>query len=140
MEPRLSSSAPYSSLRSGQAMILAVLALGGTILGATTIAGLLMTYQIRQATDFQNSAKSIFAADAGIEWSLYSYFQLASIPQPTFGNQASVVATCYDSSTPANVVGCNDIVNAAYVISKGTAGDTKRAFLLQFDQATTSVP
>ncbi len=33
-------------------MILAVLALGGTMLGATAIAGFLMLYQIRQSTDF----------------------------------------------------------------------------------------
>ena len=46
-------------------MLLAVLTLGATMLGATTIAGLLMVYQIRQTTDFENSAKAVFAADAG---------------------------------------------------------------------------
>jgi len=52
-------------------MLLTVLALGGTILGATTIAGVLMIYQIRQATDLQQSNKAIFAADAAIEWGNY---------------------------------------------------------------------
>lgn len=60
---------PYS----GQVMVLTVLALGGTLLGLTGIAGLLMVYQIRQATDLANSSKAIFAADAGIEWALYDF-------------------------------------------------------------------
>ena len=55
-------------------MLIAVLTLGGAILGATTLAGLLMLYQIRATTDTENSAKAIFAADAGVNWALYSYF------------------------------------------------------------------
>ena len=60
-------------MRNGQVMVLTVLALGGAILSATTIAGLLMLYQIRQTSDFANSARAIFAADAGIEWGLYNF-------------------------------------------------------------------
>ena len=48
-------------------MILTVLALGGAVLGATTVAGLLMLYQLRQTSDMANSARAIFAADAGTE-------------------------------------------------------------------------
>lgn len=48
-------------------MLLTVLLLSGTILSATTIAGLLMLYQIRQSTDIANSTKAIYAADTGIE-------------------------------------------------------------------------
>ena len=66
-------------------MILAVLMLGGAILGVTAIAGLLMLYQIRQSTDFRNSATSIFAADTGVEWAFYNFFQSAE-PMPTFAN------------------------------------------------------
>ncbi len=55
-------------------MLLSILALGGAILGATTIAGVLMLYQIRATTDTQNSAKAIFAADAGTEWTLFDYY------------------------------------------------------------------
>jgi hypothetical protein len=42
--------------RSGQAMLIAVLALGGAILGATTVAGLLTLYQIRATTDTARAA------------------------------------------------------------------------------------
>ena len=58
-------------LCSGQAMLITVIALGGTLLGATTIAGLLMLHQIRQATDLRDSNKAIFAADAGLEMARY---------------------------------------------------------------------
>ena len=55
-------------------MLIAVLALGGAILGATAVAGLMTLYQIRAATDTANSAKAIFAADAGTEWALFNYY------------------------------------------------------------------
>ena len=44
----------------GQVMLLAVLVLSGTILGATTIAGLLMLNQLRQATNIGLSMQAIF--------------------------------------------------------------------------------
>ena len=59
------------SNENGQVMLITVLALGGILLGATAIGGLLMTYQIRQSSDITNSTKAIMAADAGIEWALY---------------------------------------------------------------------
>ncbi len=55
----------------GQVMLITVLALSGMLIGATTIAGLLMTYQIRNSGDITNSIKAIMAADAGIECGLY---------------------------------------------------------------------
>lgn len=56
-------------------MLLTVLVLSGTILGTTTIAGLLTLYQIRQSTDIINSGKAIFAADAGLECEFYRFTQ-----------------------------------------------------------------
>ncbi len=52
-------------------MLLTVTIISASILGATTIAGTLMLYQIRQANDILNSTKAIYAADAGIERGLY---------------------------------------------------------------------
>ena len=83
--------------KGGQAMILTVVALGATLLGATTIAGLLTVYQIRQTTDFGNSAKAIFAADTGIEWGLYQFFKPTGVAvAPVFSNNASVRLVCMD--------------------------------------------
>ncbi|MDD5547311.1 MAG: hypothetical protein PHN74_00160 [Candidatus Pacebacteria bacterium] len=61
---------------SGQAMLLTVLIMTGTVIGATAIAGYLMLSQVRQATDVVNSSKAIFAADTGMEWAFYNFFQL----------------------------------------------------------------
>ncbi len=60
--------ASYNSWnRTGQVMILSVVILGGVLLSAASVAGLLMVYQIRASNDAVNSAKAVFAADAGIE-------------------------------------------------------------------------
>lgn len=125
--------------KSGQAMILAVLALGGTMLGATAIAGFLMLYQIRQATDFQSSAKALFAADAGTEWALHSYFTPPAGSIPTFSNGGTVQVTCYDG-TGVTVVSCDATSSAVEAISKGNAGDTKRAFFVGFGGGTSTLP
>ncbi len=55
----------------GQVMVLTALVLGGTLLSVALIAGLLMLYQIKQAGDFTNSAKAVFAAETGLEWWLH---------------------------------------------------------------------
>lgn len=124
--------------RRGQAMFLAVLTLGATMLAVSTIAGLLMVYQIRQVTDFESSASSIFAADAGAEWALYSYFQQTPVSLPAFSNGASAAVTCYDASsspTPSCAA-----TSSAYAISNGSSGDTRRAFLTTFQSETSTLP
>jgi hypothetical protein len=119
-------------------MILAVLALGGTMLGATAIAGFLTLYQIRQATDFAASAQSLFAADAGTEWALYTFFHPPAGPLGTFSNAAMVQVTCYSSSTVS--VACDSTSTAVEAISKGSARGTKRAFLVEFGSAMSTLP
>ena len=121
-------------------MLLAVLTIGATMLGVTTIAGLLMVYQIRQVTDFGSSAQSVFAADAGAEWSLYDYFQQSGMPEtsrPTFGNGASATVVCYDASSTATLCTATSSIEA---ISRGSSGNTKRAFLASFGSAFGSLP
>jgi len=59
----------------GQLMLITVLILGGTILGASAIAGLITTYRLRQSSDAADSALAIFAADAGLERAFYRCFQ-----------------------------------------------------------------
>ncbi|OGZ00507.1 MAG: hypothetical protein A2946_00870 [Candidatus Liptonbacteria bacterium RIFCSPLOWO2_01_FULL_53_13] len=87
--------------QNGQVMILTVVAIGGTLLAATTVAGLLVVYQLRQSSDAVNSAKAIFAADAGIEWGLYQFFKpaLAGGGGPAFSNSASVTISCFPGTS-----------------------------------------
>ena len=60
-----------SGKNSGQLLITSVIMLGGILLSATAVAGLLLRYQLRMTNDAANSAKALFAADAQLEW--YSY-------------------------------------------------------------------
>ena len=83
----------------GQVMLLTVLVIGGLLLGASAIAGLLMVYQLRQSSDVTNSTKAIFAADAGIEWELYRMFKDPDYPKPIMTNQTDFSTTVYGTST-----------------------------------------
>lgn len=136
--------------RSAQVMIITVLTLGGTLLGATTIAGLLMLYQIRQATDLKNSAQAIFAADTGIEWGLYRFFQCNgnssppsacdnSPPPQTFDNKATFELVCTenpDGTTGWEKETCETRTNTPHLIkSIGQAAATSRAFLEKIEAA-----
>lgn len=131
--------------RSGQAMLIAVLSLGGAILGATTVAGLLTLYQIRATTDTQNSAKAIFAADAGTEWALFSYYcgsdgRCSGLPaQPTFsGSGAAATINCYSNSgTTGSAVPCNNTSTVA-AISSGLANGSERAFYVGISGASST--
>lgn len=122
--------------REGQLMLLTILVLGATFLAATTIAGLLTTYQIRQSTDFVRSAQAIFAADTGIEWGLYQFFTKnpQGLSDPAFTNGATVVTTCYDNVTDPDVItplpDCLDPLTTLIRATAVSAG-AYRAFELQ---------
>ncbi len=51
-----------------------VIMIGGMLFMATTVAGLLMFYQIQSSTSFEESTKAFYAADAGLEAAIYYYF------------------------------------------------------------------
>lgn len=87
--------------------------IGGVLIGATAIAGVLMTYQIRQTNDVVNSTKAFFAADAGIERETYSIN--APVGIPTFSNGAAVTSSWA-------IVGPDIVVRA-----QGTSGGAVRA-------------
>jgi len=97
-------------------MLLTVLVLSGTVLAVTTVAGILMVYQIRQTTNIVNSAKAIFAADTGLEWELYRLNKNSSYAKPTLSNRSN-----FDTTVSAD---------KKQIKSVGSAGDVKRAFNL----------
>lgn len=55
-------------------MLLSVLLISSAVLGAATIAGLLVLFQLRQTADAETSAQAVFAADAGIERALFEKY------------------------------------------------------------------
>ena len=105
-------------------MLLTVLLLGGIILTVSTITGYLMILKIRTSSDITNSAKAIFAADAGIEWELYKQFKNSNYPKPSFSNNADF--TIFNSG--------------GKIKSIGKAGDSYRAFEVEMSGATTTLP
>jgi hypothetical protein len=143
----------HKGKRSGQAMLIAVLSLGGAILGATTVAGLLTLYQIRATTDSANSAKAIFAADSGVEWALFNYYcgsdgrcsppvstGVGEYPKTAFSNGAGVTVDCYaryDATGPTQLCSSSSTVAA---ISTGIANGSERAFFLGIVGSTTTYP
>ncbi len=123
--------------RKGQAMLIAILTLGGAILGATSLAGLLMVYQIRSTTDSENSAKAIFAADSGINWAIYDNYQGSTPPLTFFDSAVTVSTTCYGANDATTTC---DNASVSYVIAKGTSLNSSRAFLLSFTAGSTTYP
>jgi len=89
-------------------MLLTVLIVSGTILGATAIAGLLMLYQLRGATQFGQSMQAMFAADSGLEWKLYTEF-VGNRPAPLMSRESQSDFVVSGSSQPGQsitAVGC----------------------------------
>ena len=71
---RVSQKGHDRSCETGQVIILVVVTLGGMLLSAASMSGILLLYQIRNTNDAVNSAKAIFAADAGIEAASFCLF------------------------------------------------------------------
>lgn len=105
-------------------MLLTVLILGGSILGASTIAGYLMLLKIRGASDITNATKAIFAADTGIEWELYKQFKNPTYPRPLLSNNATFTSS-------------ND---TQLIKSIGQSSNIFRAFEMSLSGATTTLP
>lgn len=108
-------------------MLLTVLIISGTILGTTTIAGMLILYQLRQATNVTYSAQALFAADTGLEWELFKLFN----PEAA-GNRSQPVMTngaTFESSA-------EEAGETTFVKSVGCAGRQKicRAFQVNLNQ------
>ncbi|MEK7626571.1 MAG: hypothetical protein AAB399_00155 [Patescibacteria group bacterium] len=77
----------------GQVMIMVVIMIGGLLLAATAIAGLLTIYQVRQSNDAVSSAQAFFAADAALEWQLAVHNKKISDTRPlTFDNGATATS------------------------------------------------
>jgi hypothetical protein len=123
--------------RRGQAMLIAILVIGGAMLGATALAGFLTLANIRDTTNVANSAKAIEAADAGVNWALYVHFNPPQVPQLPFANGASSTVICSDSS--GTTIDCDQTASTT-AISRGSAGDSRRAFFVNLTSATSVFP
>lgn len=96
-------------------MVLVVVMMGGLLLAATAVAGLLTVYQIRQSNDTVSSAQAFFAADAALEWQLANTY--GGYEDPLIFSLNGVSST--SSVTPIEGVGLD-------FVSQGFSGHTVR--------------
>jgi len=117
----------WNAARGGQSILVIVLVLGATMLGATTIAGYVSLQKIRAATDIIDSTRAVYAADAGIEWCLYYKFNTA-VGDSSFRCDSTVNNPMAELVFPESraSVGMSD--DGVLVKSVGNAGDSYRAF------------
>jgi hypothetical protein len=92
-------------MRKGQVMLLSVLIISGAILGTTAIAGLLMLFQVRQATNITLSMQALFAADTGVEWELFKLFKSDVLAENPDLDPKMTNDTCIFTSTDSGPVG-----------------------------------
>ena len=122
-------------------MILITIMMGGLVLSATAIAGLLMFYQLQQTSNTAASGMAIFAADAAAEQSLENYYHGSPLPaSPTnsatpyyssnisLPNGASGSADVYFNFTGSvgTCKGSGTTPVGFCVVANGTSGATER--------------
>jgi len=112
----------------GQVMLLTAMVVSAMVIAATSLAGLLTLYQLRQVTDVKNSGAAIFAADAGTECLSYKF-----AGEPISCNTGTLTngAVFNTTSTPSD---------PNVFVSVGTSGPSSRAFEINFDNCATSTP
>jgi hypothetical protein len=122
--------------QNGQIMLLTTLVMSGTILAATTVAGLLMVYQIRQSGNAEQSTKAIYAADAGLEFQLYRVFTKdCQHETPVLTNGASI-----SSRTVLQDGATADAPQDVIINSSGQASKTYRSFIVSLGAYTDTLP
>lgn len=112
---------------SGQIMLLSIMIIGTSILVVSVVAGYLMVQRLRFSSNMVDSAKAVFAADAGIECEQYNIFH----PSAIFDCNNPAVLNFDDSlTTVATLRGLIGMTN--YIKSTGTSNKSKRAFYLSY--------
>jgi hypothetical protein len=111
----------------GQVMILSVMMLGGILLSASAIAGLLMLYQIKASNDAVASAKAVFAADAGLESVTWCVLKGSGTNACVDGR----VPITFDDSTVSIDAGSQTVNGEIIVTSRGYAAGGKVVRILE---------
>lgn len=134
---------PMHAHQKGQVMVLTSIVIGGLVLSASVIAGLLMFFQLQQSNDAVTSGMALAAADAGVEQALSYYYHgittINSFPEDpvtpvgpvsgTLPNGATYTASLWCvKSDKIETVSCrdNDNVYGFKIRSTGTSQKTER--------------
>jgi len=108
-------------------MLLTVILLSGAVLASTSLAGLLILYQLRQATDTKSSMQAIFAADTGIEWAFYNENKRPISEREAYPKTINLTSTP-SLSNGATATITKSATDALPIKSIGQSGRSARAF------------
>lgn len=78
-----------NTIQKGIALLLSIIILAIVILITVLIAAI-VAMQLKLASDINDSAAAIYAADSGVEWQLYQIRQGASVSSPAMSNGATI--------------------------------------------------
>lgn len=129
--------------RKGQAMVLVTIIIGTIMATVGAVAGFLTYYELRQANDAEKSAMAFYAADAGIEDTLFCYFTFpgaegleeacelgrdGGVPALMLSNNASALTNldCLNADNEPISCGDNESVIGFKVKAFGSTQDTER--------------
>ncbi len=104
---------------------------------ATTIAGLLMFYQIQESTSFEESTKAVYAADAGLERAIYYYYHELSpgkkcYPEPCEVSVDDMPGMSNGTEVSAEILAPPGLGETVEITARGEAGRTVRLLQTTF--------
>jgi len=118
----------------GQVMLLSIMILGGVMLSASVIGGVVLLHQIKQVHDAESSAKAVFASDTGIEYASWCYFKEGC---SVSGESCTSTSVTFDDDTCfvlESITGGGEL----RIISRGRNVSTERVLETVFISTTTA--
>lgn len=113
-------------------MLLSILLISSSILIFSAVAGYLMVQRIRLATDFIDSTRAIFAAEAGLECQLYN-LNLSNPGSPRSEDCGGIVFYNGTLRTSASTTIYTQGASTTIVRSAGSSNNAHRALLYVFE-------
>ena len=110
----------YITMQRGQVMLLAILLIGGSVIGLSSTASFMMLHRLRMASDIADSTRAVFAAESGIECASYLDLKLAA---PT----TAINTTC-------SSITFEDPLNPGDIDPKTSVTVTAEIFTINIDQ------
>jgi hypothetical protein len=135
----------------GQTLLFMVFTMSIVILGATSLANLLVVYELRQSKSVSQSTQALFSADAGIERILMRRFGCGKSCMPEVENEAGrlfetgdigqtfkIYKRCSDITEdpmcPPNSLPGNPLVERWYSVGKDSTGQIVRTLEITFTE------
>ena len=114
----------------GQVMLMSVLLICGAILAVSALASSLVLQQLKKSTAAGESARAVFAADAGVERALWERYHNSAVQSGCASSTSPLSFSdmlTNDSEYTTLIKGCD------YASSLGEYGRSVRAFHISFD-------